>query len=198
MSSDRDQPDPGLPAPELLDDEPASRPRRRKREPGQTRVVEGESSHRLRWLGPVLALVLVAGVVGWYADHRVRTDEAAAVLHCERKLSNASVLSELRMGRMVNYVRPATPAATGTRQLHLADLMATPAREVLPLVQRANRVCAAVSVRPWHFSLVTRRNAATAYAGALVTLLQAVASQGPASFRHDETLVRLRQAAGLD
>ena len=102
------------------------------------------------------------------------------------------------MGRMVNYVRPAAPAATGTRQLHLADLMASPARDVLPLVQRANRICRAVSVRPWHFSLVARRNAATAYAGALVTLLQAVASQGPATFRHDETLVRLREAAGID
>ncbi len=120
------------------------------------------------------------------------------MLRCERRLDNASVLSELRMGGMVNYVRPATPAATGTRQLHLADLMALPAADVLPLVQRANRICRAVSVRPWHFSLVARRNAATAYAGALVTLLQAVASQGPVPFRLDETLVRLREAAGID
>jgi hypothetical protein len=194
MSSDADQPDPGLPAPEFLDDEPARRPRRGERERGSG----DDRGRRWRWLGPALALALVVGVVGWYADHRVRTDEAAAVLQCERRLNNASVLSELRMGRMVNYVRPAAPAATGTRQLHLADLMASPARDVLPLVQRANRICRAVSVRPWHFSLVARRNAATAYAGALVTLLQAVASQGPATFRLDETLVRLREAAGID
>jgi hypothetical protein len=198
MSSDPDQPEPGFLAPELLDDEPARRPRRVKRGSGHTPGTEDGRGHRMRWLGAAVALALVVGVAGWYADHRVRTDEAAAVLHCERRLSTASVLSELRMGRMVNYVRPATPAATGTRQLHLADLMASPAGEVLPLVQRANRICRAVDVRPWHFSLVARRNAASAYAGALVTLLQAVASQGSASFRHDETLVRLREAAGLD
>ena len=198
MSSDPDQPDPGLAAPELLDDEPVRRPRRGERDPGQVRVpARGRPGHR-RWAWWALALALVVGSVAWYGDHRVRADESAAVQHCEQRLRTASVLSELRMGRMVNYVRPATPASTGTQHLHLADLMASPAREVLPLVQRANRICQAVSVRPWHFSLVARRNAATAYAGALVTLLQAVASQGPASFRHDPTLVELREAAGLD
>jgi hypothetical protein len=55
-----------------------------------------------------------------------------------------------------------------------------------------------VAVKPWHFSLVARRNAATAYSGALLTLLQAVASQGRAYFHHDPALVRLKEAAGLD
>src|SRR3954447_10736610 len=181
MSSDPDQPDPGLPAPELLDDEPVRRPRRGERERDRPPVaMPAPRAHRLRWLGPVLVLLLVAVSAGWYGDHRARVREAAAVLHCEQRLSNASAMSELRMGRMVNYVRPVTSATAGYRQLHLADLMASPARDVLPLVQRANRACQAVSVRPWHFSLVHRRDAATAYAGALVTLLQAVASQGSA------------------
>jgi hypothetical protein len=198
MSSEPDQPDPGRPAPELLDDEPA--PRRRRREgapPDQGRQVRGVS-RGWRRLGLAVALALVVGAVGWYGDHRDRAAETAAVAHCERRLSTASVLSEIRMGRMANYVTPSARPAGTSGQLHLADLMASPAREVLPLVQRANRVCQAVSVRPWHFALIARRNAATAYAGALVTLLQAVASQGPASFRHDPTLVRLREAAGLE
>ena len=86
----------------------------------------------------------------------------------------------------------------GSIQLHLADLMSGPARRVLPGVQRADRACALVTVRPWHFSLVARRNAAMAYSGALLTLLQTVASQGRAYFHHDPTLVRLRAAAGID
>jgi hypothetical protein len=52
-------------------------------------------------------------------------------------------------------------------------------------------------VRPWHFSLVTRQHAATAYSGALVTLLQIVAAQGRAGFHDTETLLGLRNAAGL-
>jgi len=198
MSSDPDQRDPGLPAPELLDDEPLPRRRRREGAPRERERRQQAGSRRWRRLGIALALALAVGGVGWYGDHRVRAAETAAVGHCERRLSTASMLSEIRMGRMVDYVSPAARRASGSGQLHLADLMASPAREVLPLVQRANRVCEAVSVRPWHFALVARRNAATAYAGALVTLLQAVASQGPASFRHDPTLVRLREAAGLE
>ena len=198
MSSDPDQPDPGQPAPELLDDEPVHRPRRLERGTPDGPVVRRRRGHRLRWVWATLALTLVVGGLGWYADHRSRTHEAAAVLRCERVLDNASVISEIRMGSMANYVRPAVHGASGgSGQLHLADLMASPALEVLPLVQRANRICQSVAVRPWHFSLLARRNAATAYAGALVTLLQAVASQGPSPFRYDETLVRLRRAAGV-
>jgi hypothetical protein len=206
MSSDVDQPDPGLMVPELLDDEPVRRPQRARRPPRQRRGTrETEAAdvvrrrRRLGWWWPALALALVAGSLAWNADHRGRARETAAVQRCERVLGHASVLSEIRMGSMANYVRPAVDqAAGGSGQLHLADLMAPPALEVLPQVQRANRVCRAVSVRSWHFSLVARRNAATAYAGALVTLLQAVASQGPSHFRYDETLVRLRRAAGVE
>jgi hypothetical protein len=120
------------------------------------------------------------------------------VTRCEHRLDEASSLADLRMGAMVNYLRPALSSAQGVQQLHLADLMARPARRVLPDVQRADRVCRAVAVEPWHFSLASRRNAATAYSGALVTLLQAVAAQGRDYFHDDATLVGLRHAAGIE
>lgn len=151
-----------------------------------------------RWLAVVLVmLVLVVGCVAWYADHRVRAHEAAAVDRCEARLSNASALADVRLGAVANMLRPAMATAQGVQQLHLADLMASPARRVLPRVQRAHRMCQSIPVRPWHFSLVERRDAATAYSGALVTLLQTVAAQGRAYFRDDSTLQRLRSAAGV-
>jgi len=74
--------------------------------------------------------------------------------------------------------------------------MSGPARRQLPVVRRANRICHSVEVRPWHFSLVSRRTTATAYANALVALLWAVASKGSTSFRHDPPFTELRAAAG--
>jgi len=196
MSSATEQPDPGLPS-ELLGDEPVRR-RRHEPEPEWIEVEPGPPWRPPRWLWWVVAVTLVVGGVAWYADHRVRTQEAVAVARCEHRLSDASAMSEIRMGAMDNYLRPALASTHGVRQLHLADLMSEPARRALPDVQRADRACGQVSVKPWHFSLVARRNAATAYSGALVTLLQAVASQGRAYFHHDPALVRLREAAGVD
>ncbi len=65
-------------------------------------------------------------------------------------------------------------------------------------MQRADQACNDAKVKPWHFSLVARHNAATAYSGALLILLQTVASQGRAYFDHYPALVRLQEAAGLD
>ncbi len=197
MSSATEQPDPGLQT-ELLGDEPV---RRRRDQPGPEWIVVHEQRqpwHPPRWLWWVLAMALVVGGVAWYADHRVSTREAAGVARCEHRLSDASAMSEIRMGAMDNYLRPALASTHGARQLHLADLMSGPARRALPGVQRADQACNAVKVKPWHFSLIARRNAATAYSGALLTLLQAVASQGRAYFHHDPALVRLKEAAGLD
>jgi hypothetical protein len=198
MSSATEQPDPGLPPPELLGDERVRR-RHREPEPDWLEVHEPREPWRPpRWVWWALALALVTGGVAWYADHRVRAAESVAVARCEHRLREASALSELRMGAMENYLRPTLMVTHGAKQLHLADLMSGPARRVLPGVQRADRVCGAVSVQPWHFSLVVRRNAATAYSGALLTLLQTVASQGRAYFHHGPALVRLREAAGVD
>jgi hypothetical protein len=150
-----------------------------------------------RWLTLTLLVALVVGGAVGYADHRARTREAAAVAACERSLRVASAQSEGRMGLLVNYVQPARRTAEGVQQLHLADLMAERAGRVLPAVQHADRVCRAVAVRPWHFSLVARRDAARAYSGALVTLLQTVAAQGRRPFHDDATLLRLRVGAGV-
>lgn len=140
-------------------------------------------------------LALVAGSVGWYADASTRSREAAAVGACETQLRRASDVADYWMGLTTNYVLPT--AADGAVRSHLADLMAPRARRVLPAVQRADRACQRVSVRPWHFSLVERQHAATAYSGALVTLLQIVAAQGRRAFHDDATLLQLRNAAGL-
>ena len=163
-------------------------------------VVEGGEPpwHPPRWFWWALALVVAAGGLAWYVDDRARSHEAVAVAACEHRLREASEVSELRLDAMANYLRPALWTTHGARQLHLADLMAEPASRVLAGVQRADRVCRAVSVRPWHVSLVARRNAATAYSGALVTLLQAVASQGRTFFHDDSTLHRLQAEAGID
>jgi hypothetical protein len=151
-----------------------------------------------RAVGVVVALVVLAGCVAWYADHRTRTEESAAVSRCEQLLTHASGLADVRLGAVADMLRPAMATTEGVQQLHLADLMASPARQVLPRAQRAHRACQAVSLRPWHFSLVARRDAATAYSGALVTLLQTIAAQGRAYFRDDSTLQRLRSAAGVE
>jgi hypothetical protein len=142
-------------------------------------------------------LAVVALLAVGYADQRVRDRESAQVGSCERLLARASAHADVRMGAVPAMLRPATTTDTGVQQLHLADLMASPARRSLPLAQRAHQACQGVSVRPWHFSLVSRRAAATAYSGALVTLLQTVAAQGRASFHDDSTLQRLRSAAGV-
>ena len=76
--------------------------------------------------------------------------------------------------------------------------MAVRASRVLLGAQRADRACRTVSAQPWHISLVDRCNAAVGYSGALVTLLQTVAAQGPTHFRDDELLGRLRAQAGAD
>jgi hypothetical protein len=150
-----------------------------------------------RWIWVALSMVLVVGGLAWYADHRAREHEAAGLAVCQDQLEQASALSDVRLGAMANYLRPALFEASGPRQLHLADLMSGPARRLLPGAQRADRVCRAVSVNPWHFTLVARRNAVTAYSGALVTLLQTVAAQGRAYFFDDVALIRLRRAAGV-
>jgi hypothetical protein len=197
MSSATEQPDPGL-RPELLGDEPVRR-RRHEPEPEWIEVHDPRPPWRPpRWLWWAVAVTVLVGSVAWSADHRVRTHEAAAVARCEQRLSDASAMSEIRMGAMSNYLRPALATTSGVKQLHLADLMSGPARRTLPEVQRADRACGAVAIQPWHFSLVARRNAATAYSGALLTLLQTVAAQGRAYFHHDPALVRLREAAGVD
>lgn len=144
----------------------------------------------------LLALALVAGAVV-VADSRSRAREDRVVSGCERHLNVATGYTERSLGLVTNYLRPTLKPSGRVQQLHLADLMSAHARRVLPRVQRADRFCRAVSVHPWHFSLVARQSAATAYSAALVTLVQLVAAQGKAPFRDEATLQRLREAVGV-
>ncbi len=76
--------------------------------------------------------------------------------------------------------------------------MSRSARQLLPEVVDADEVCRGVSVRPWHFSLRARRDAATAYARGLTAKLREVATDGRTSYIDDGTLRSLRQAADLE
>jgi hypothetical protein len=187
------------PGSEILGNERVRLPRRH--EPSVDEPPVDENSARRRpgpgwWL---LAVVLVAGLTVAFADDRVRSHESASVQSCESQLRRASGLADYKMGLTTNYVRSAASrgGSRGSDEPHVADLMAPRARRALPAVQRADDACKAVRVSPWHFSLASRQHAATAYAGALVTLLQIVAAQGRRPFRGDPTLQRLRDAAGL-
>ena len=164
-------------------------------------LLEAASSRdrRSRWTWSVVLLTaLLVAAVAWSVDGHQRAREASAVVACEQGLRQASWHSERRMGLLAHYVQPATRTTEGVQQLHLADLMAHRAHGVLPAVQAADRACREVSVRPWHFSLVARSDAARAYSGALVTLLQTIAAQGSGTFHDDAVLLRLRSAAGVD
>jgi hypothetical protein len=180
--------------PELLGDEPV---RLAAPQPPPDDETTDRRALRRRHAGwSVVALVLVVIVAAGYADSRERSREATAVRACETQLRRASDHADYRLGLTTGYVRPIVGA--GSSAIHLADLMAPRARRVLPAAQLADRTCKAVSLRPWHFSLVDRQHAATAYSGALVTLLQTIAAQGNGPFHGDRTLQRLREAAGLD
>lgn len=183
------------PESELLDDRPVRLPRASERDEREPEPHPRTGRRGLRGWRVVIVLALVAGLVVVYGDARERSREADAVKACETQLRRASDQADYRMGLTTNYVRP-IPPAPGV-QTHLADLMAPRARLVLPAVERADRACKALTVRPWHFSLVARQHAATAYSSALVTLLQIVAAQGRGRFHDNRTLLRLRNAAGL-
>src|SRR5262245_9524862 len=161
-----------------------------------------DAPHRLRsapslwWWA--LALVLVVGAAVAVVDAGSRDREGASVTRCERHLRLATGYAERRLGLITNYLEPVVSTNGRVQQLHLADLMSDRAGQVLPRVQRADRFCRGVTVRPWHFSLVSRQSAATAYSAALVTLVQTVAAQGRTPFRGAATMQRLRDALGID
>jgi len=179
---------------DLLGDEPVRWPRVRDREPDLRRR-RALGAHRRWWC--VAAVALILGGAGVVADGNMRAREAAAVAQCERQLQAATGHAERRLGLVSNYLEPTLTAGGRVQQLHLADLMSARAGRVLPRVQRADRVCSAVRVRPWHFSLVDRHSAATAYSAALVTLVQIVAAQGTIPLTDDATLQRLRHQVGI-
>jgi hypothetical protein len=179
--------------PEILGDEPVRLPRERDSRPVVPR--RAPLRHARWWAG--LAVLLVAGSVVVAVDGRSRAHEGDAVAGCEQQLRVATGYAEGRLGLVANYLEPTIATNGRVQQLHLADLMSARANKVLPRVQEADRYCRGVSVRPWHFSLVERQSASTAYSAALVTLVQTVAAQGRVPFRANATMQRLREEVGI-
>jgi hypothetical protein len=178
---------------EVLGDERVRLPRLRETEP--RRRTTWKLRHRGRWTA--LSLVLVAIAAGVAVDAGLRSHEGAAVSRCENQLRVATGYAERRLGPVSDYLQPVLRPSGRVQQIHLADLMAARAGRVLPRVQRADRFCDGVSVSPWHFSLVERQGAATAYSAALVSVVQTVAAQGHLPFQDDATLQRLEDELGM-
>jgi hypothetical protein len=179
---------------ELLGDDPVRLPRLRE---AATDLRRGTPvlKHRRWWIS--LAVVVLVGGVVFVVDAQVRSREGAQVARCENQLRIATGYAERRLGLIANYLEPTLTPSGRVQELHLADLMSARAGRVLPRVQQADRVCHDVSVSPWHFSLVERQGAATAYSAALLAVVQTVAAQGSIPFSDDTSLQRLRNQVGI-
>jgi hypothetical protein len=179
---------------ELLGDEPVRLPRLRE---AATDLRRGTPAPKHPWRWISLAIVVLVGGVVFVADAHVRSREGAQVARCENQLRIATGYTEQRLGLISNYLEPTLSPSGRVQELHLADLMSARAGRVLPRVQHADRVCHDVSVSPWHFSLVERQGAATAYSAALLAVVQTVAAQGTVPFSDDAGLQRLRDQVGI-
>ena len=187
------------PESELLGDEPVRLPRS-MREVAPQRHDAGEPWRPPRWLLVTAVLAVLTALLAtplWNADRRARVHEAAALDSCRRALRSASVSSDLEMTAVAGDLRPTLAVTTGRRHGAVLGVMSNPARDVLPAVVRADRLCRAVEVRPWHVALRSQQAAAAAYSSALVARLRAVVADGRAYFRSSAGLLRLRRAAGL-
>jgi hypothetical protein len=188
------------PDPELLGDEPVRLGRRESRPEPDDEVLEVEPLPAWRppqWLVVALVLAAVVGTAGWYVDRQERVRETRALEACRSDLQSAVAFADLRLMAMADYLDPALSVTIGAQHGRLADDMALPARRVLRDVERADRVCQAVSVRPWHFALVARQRATTAYSAAFAARIRAVADRGRRYYRDGGALQRLREAAAI-
>ena len=183
---------------ELLGDAPVRLPRdRRAPDPEEIGREPGPHGYLplLVLVGAVL-LALVASAV-WHADRQARARESAALAACRQQLRNATVSTDLLLGVVAHNIRPQLTAARGARRATVAQIMANPARQVLPDVTTAARACDTISVLPWHFSLKGRRDAAVVYSGALAAKVGRIAADGREFYRDEPSLRRLRRAADI-
>jgi hypothetical protein len=186
------------PAAELLGDSPVRLPREGRDADREVLEAHGRDA----WTPPrrlVLAALLVVVASGWggYADLGAREHESAALARCQRDLHNAVVSADPQMVAAASGIGPILATTTGQRHRALLASMARPARLLLPEVVRADSRCRAVAIRPWHRSLLARRDAATAYSGALTARLRGIAADGSTYYHQDAGLRRLRRAAGI-
>jgi hypothetical protein len=146
----------------------------------------------------VVVIVIVVSGLALFADQRSRADETRALDACRRELHDTAVSSDLQMMAVATTIHPPPASTTGRTYAGVAGIMSRSARQLLPEVVDADEACRGVSVRPWHFSLRARRDAATAYARGLTAKLREVATDGRTSYIDDGTLRSLRQAADLE
>jgi hypothetical protein len=149
------------------------------------------------WARVVMILAVVAVALGWYVDHRIEGRESASLAMCDRQLRSVSHDYDVRMGAMFDYVRPSFGMPDRGEARLVSQLMAEPARQVLPDAEAAVAGCQGVHVLPWHASNLAHRNAFVAYGSALVRRLDDVAGGRIAFQIEDRHLARLRAAAGI-
>jgi hypothetical protein len=150
-----------------------------------------------RWIVVAAVVVVLVATTGWYVDRQERAREMAALEGCRRQLHDAVVFADLRLMSMADYLAPALSVTSGTRRARLMDDMGVAARSALGDVERADRGCRAVSIRPWHFALTSQHQAETAYSGALAARLRGVADRGSSYYRDSTSLQRLRDGADI-
>jgi hypothetical protein len=184
--------------------DPEAEPKSRLHEPARPfHPAEGNFVHGGRLRGPhpswgsLVALILMIGVTVVAVDGRARAHENIEIAGCRHDLTIATDYAEDQLGLVSHYLQPPLASSGRVQRLRLADLMSARAGEVLPRIQRAERTCRRVTLKPWHFSQVAQHSADTAYAAALLTLVQTITAQGIAPFSDDGNIQRLRQAAGV-
>jgi hypothetical protein len=196
---------------ERLSDDPVRLSRRRARDErseqdqsdgfrGREEVLDARPA--LEWrpsrrLVVAVVVVVMVATTGWYADRQERTREVRALEGCRRQLHDAVVFADLRLMAMADYLAPALSMTSGTRRARLMDDMEVAARSALGDVERADRGCRAVSIRPWHFALASQHRAETAYSGALAARMRGVADRGSSYYRDNTSLQRIRDQADI-
>ena len=156
----------------------------------------GLSPRGRRVLVGLLAVLVVAGLVGWRVDAAAREREERAVAECEEAALRADERAAQTLGFMVRHIEPAlyvVPA--GPRRDGLVTLVADAAERSLPPVRRALAVCRETSVAWLHRGLAEQRAAYVDYLEARVRRLEEVAADGHTYYRDQPQLAALRRAA---
>lgn len=162
-------------------------------------LVSGEEpGRRRRAAGVVLVVVLVLGLaIGWYADHRSRQGEYAAVSRCAADSAREYRESTARLSAMAEYVRPSLVFATEQTARGLYGMVSHEAEGISGELQQLRDRCAALDVLGWHSSQRAALSAQLAVQDAEVALLARTATQGLAYYEGRDQVSALRSAAAV-
>jgi hypothetical protein len=155
----------------------------------------GLSARGRRVLVAVLAVVCLAGVVGWWVDARSRDHDERAVAACHDATLSADLRASSTVGYMVQEVAPALYKVSDARRDGLVALVAEAAGSALPGVRKALALCRSRSVAWWHRDLAHQRGAYIDYLEARVRRLEDVAGDGHHYYRDQPRLAALRDRA---